>query len=278
MPPFAISKRPIFWRIAPVNAPGSCPKSSLSRRVSGKRAAVHRDERPRLARARVVDRLRHELLPGPRLPTDQDGHVGLGDLPDEAEDLPHLAALPDDVPERVLLLDLLPQARQERRLAARFDPPSDAQDQFLVVARLGQVVERSPADRLDRGVDRGVAGHHQDRQVGVDLPDGREERDAVQPLHAQVGEDEVERLRAEPVEGGVRALGAVHLEPLVAEEGPDADAKRLVVVHDQDLAFESHGLLLCPPLPYAASAGNVTVKRAPRPGSLSPNAPRGVMQ
>ena len=35
VPLSAISKRPIFWAIAPVNAPFSCPKSSLSRRSKG---------------------------------------------------------------------------------------------------------------------------------------------------------------------------------------------------------------------------------------------------
>ena len=52
MPPSASSKRPRFWRTAPVKAPFSWPNSSLSEQVLGQRTAVHLDPRPARARAR----------------------------------------------------------------------------------------------------------------------------------------------------------------------------------------------------------------------------------
>ncbi len=40
VPPWASSNRPFFWRSAPVNAPRSWPKSSVSSRCSGKAAQL----------------------------------------------------------------------------------------------------------------------------------------------------------------------------------------------------------------------------------------------
>ena len=72
MPPVAASSRPTFAWLAPVNAPRSWPKSSLSSRLSLKRGAVERQERLVGARRRAVDGLGQDLLAGAGLAEDED--------------------------------------------------------------------------------------------------------------------------------------------------------------------------------------------------------------
>ena len=57
----------------------------------------------------VVDRLRDELLAGPRLAADEDGRVGAGDLHHLFAHLPHRAARAEDVREVVALAQLVAQ-------------------------------------------------------------------------------------------------------------------------------------------------------------------------
>jgi hypothetical protein len=64
----------------------------------GERAAVHGEERVSAPRARVVEGARDEVLPGPGLPLDDDGHVVGGDLPDRLQHLHELARLSDHDP------------------------------------------------------------------------------------------------------------------------------------------------------------------------------------
>src|SRR5207249_4730426 len=67
----------------------------LDERV-GDRRAVDRLVRLRLARALVVDRGRHQLLPCAGLAADEDGLVSGGGAPDELVDLRHRARTADD--------------------------------------------------------------------------------------------------------------------------------------------------------------------------------------
>ena len=66
-------------RSAPVKAPRSWPKSWLSSRFCRCSAAVHDDERPVVARARLMDRFGGHVLAGARLALEQHGGLGGGD-------------------------------------------------------------------------------------------------------------------------------------------------------------------------------------------------------
>ena len=57
--------------VAPVKAPASWPNSSASIRVSGKRRAVHHDQRPVPARGQMVEALGDQLLAGAALADHQ---------------------------------------------------------------------------------------------------------------------------------------------------------------------------------------------------------------
>ena len=65
--------------------------------VLGHRAAVDRDERALLARARAMDRARHELLAGARFARDQHARVGARDHPRLLEAGLHRGAARDDL-------------------------------------------------------------------------------------------------------------------------------------------------------------------------------------
>src|SRR4051812_820597 len=77
----------------------------------GQRRAAHLDERLLRAQRPVVDRVRDQLLAGPRLAADQHGGIGAGDLRHLLEDLPHRAAGADELREVVALAQLLAQVR-----------------------------------------------------------------------------------------------------------------------------------------------------------------------
>src|SRR5208282_2639272 len=61
-------------------------------------AAVNGDQRVKLSRAGLMDRTRHQFLPGAALPRDQHGSVRGTNRLDGLEDLAHGAALANDVP------------------------------------------------------------------------------------------------------------------------------------------------------------------------------------
>ena len=91
VPPSACLKRPSRRATAPVKAPRSWPKSSLSRSDSREGGAVQADERRLGARAEAsVDGLGDELLAGPALAGDEDARLARADLGDELEDGLHL--------------------------------------------------------------------------------------------------------------------------------------------------------------------------------------------
>ncbi len=100
VPPRASSNRPTRSRTAPVNAPFTWPKSSLSRRSGRKRAAVHGDERPRAREGARVERARDDFLAGPALPGDEDGRVAPVERLDEVDDLAHRRRARDEAVRR----------------------------------------------------------------------------------------------------------------------------------------------------------------------------------
>ena len=73
-------------------------------KVLGDRRAVDRDEAPALARRKVVQRAREQLLAGPRLAEDQHRRGGRRDLLDGPADPLHLRVARDDAGHRRRLL------------------------------------------------------------------------------------------------------------------------------------------------------------------------------
>ena len=89
VPPSACSKRPDARCIAPVKAPFSCPKSSLSIRSRGIAAMFTATNGPLAPLSIVVEGARHEFLPGSGLAGDHDREVGLHQSREGTVDLLH---------------------------------------------------------------------------------------------------------------------------------------------------------------------------------------------
>ena len=124
VPPSASSKRPFLSRIAPVKAPFTWPNSSLSSSDSGSAPQLTGTNSLLGARPLVVDGGGHQLLARAALALDQDGHVDVGQVADQVEDLEHLGVAADDAGE---LLDLAhaPRQRALARQVAERDQDAD---------------------------------------------------------------------------------------------------------------------------------------------------------
>ncbi len=102
VPLSACSKRPMRRTSAPVKAPFSWPKSSLSSSVSGDGGAIDGDEGFLQPVAEAHEGAGDEFLAGAGFASDQDGDRLGGDAPDFLVDVLHAGRAPDD---RVALRD-----------------------------------------------------------------------------------------------------------------------------------------------------------------------------
>ena len=160
-------------------------------------AGVDGDERALRARRVRVDRARHQLLAGAALALDQDRRAARRRLDDQVEHLPHPRAAADDVGELVVaLLDVLPEVAVLVQQPPPLHRVADDDQHFVVLERLGDVVERAGLHRRDRALDRGVGGDDDDVQVLVDALQLVERGDAVEAGHHDVDDRGVERQRA----------------------------------------------------------------------------------
>jgi hypothetical protein len=189
-----------------------------------------------------VQRARDQALAGAGLAEDDDRRRRVGDAPDALAHRLDRGAVPDDA----RLGELRAQRGLERhRLAphAHLVERAPEEDRKLVLLeRLGQVVVRALADRLDRGVDRAVGGHDDHRAIGVHTARRRQQLEPVDLGHAQVGDDGVEAIarRRQPLHrlgarrqrhGVVAAIGepvgdgARHLQIVVDDQNARALAR-----------------------------------------------------
>src|ERR1051326_430866 len=161
---------PLRPAAAPVKAPFSWPKSSLSKGVAesapqltqmngnafqkrfGERAAVDADERLGGARALVMDRARDQFLPRAGLAFDQDRHVGFGDRMHQPKKLLHRFAPADHAGEAVLLRDRAPEPDVFSLQAHLLDGELGHADMALL--QLLQMVEQQARDLFANRIDR----------------------------------------------------------------------------------------------------------------------------
>jgi hypothetical protein len=98
VPPSASSMSPGFIPAAPVNAPRSCPNSSLSSTSRGSVAAVDGHEGLIPAGRAIVDRAGDQLPAGAALAEDQHRGLGRRDAVDHAEHVECMRALTMTMP------------------------------------------------------------------------------------------------------------------------------------------------------------------------------------
>ena len=175
--------------------------------------AVERDERLLSPAAELVQCLRDELLSRAALPLHQHGRVGGRDPCDHVVDRLHGWRGPDQGSE---VAEAAERAAQRFDLLPELTPADDVrQHRFETrdVDRLGQVVRGTAAERLDRGIDGGVAGD-QDDLGGDTAVDLSQELETAAVGQLQVDQRQVGGVLAQEGARFPQARGSVHREPL----------------------------------------------------------------
>ena len=223
VPPSAASNFPSRRAIAPVNAPFSCPKSSLS--TSSRESAAQFTLTSGFARRGllVVERVRDELLAGAALAAHQHGDVGVGDLVDGLEDALHRGASPDDLAgERAL--HLLEQAAVIALEPRVLHHAAHQHAQLVVVEGLRQIVGGAVLHRLHGDLLGAVGGDHDDGRIRIDAPRVLEHLHAVDVLHREVGDHHVEASRLDARAAPLRRSRPCRPRSLPWREGSAARA------------------------------------------------------
>ena len=193
MPVSACSNLPIRVVAAPVNAPRSWPKSSLSSSSAGSAAQLTLTN----GRLRRVERWwmarDDQLLADAALAADQHGDVAVGDLLDHRGDPAHLLAV---TPDRAILVvaQLLPEVEELGHEAVLLDRvldrnvERDLPETFRIV-RLDDVVGRAEADRFDDRRGLVPAREHDDLRLGAGGFERPQRGEAVETGHHDVEQD-----------------------------------------------------------------------------------------
>ncbi len=265
MPPDAVSKRPARRSVAPVKAPRSWPKSSLSRRSRGIAEQLSATNGP-LQRGGVdVGRARDELLAGAALAFDEDRRVALRDAADRLEDLLHRAAGADERDAGlVAAADLVADPTDRARQLVHLRGAGDERAHLVEVEGLGEVVEGAALHRLDR-VRHGVLRRDHDDDEPGDLRsrDPLQHVETAQVRHPDVENGDVDVAAGQGGEGVGAGRDGLDVVPGLRQGGAEHQPDRFFVVGDEDSCHDQIRPLV------ASATGRLTRKRVPRPGSLS---------
>src|SRR6059058_3372760 len=215
----------------------------------GERGAVLGEEGATRARAVIVDGAREELLARPGLALEQHRHPRLCRALGQEEGVLDGGALADDAVEAVALAQLAaeparlaPRGAQRAPVARRRPLELAAAERLAhhhrhgdeVLAVLDEVVARAELHRLDRHLLRAGAGDHDDRQVGIALPDLAQALEPVGVGQAVVEEDAVDLVGGQMLEAVAGRARDRHLERVAPRaERTREEAGRLGAILDQ---------------------------------------------
>ena len=195
VPPWASSNLPFLSRMAPVKEPRTCPKSSLSSRVSEREPQLILTKGPFLAVGVLVDIMGQHGLAGARFPGDQHRGHGVGDGVHQFQELVHLP-----VPEHQGLiqapgLEPLFQGVVRSPQLFLFQGVADGEFEAQIVDGLGDVVVGPQLDGLHGAGDVAVAGNENDRRIGSAAFQLLQQLEAVESGHLNIGEDQLIAVR-----------------------------------------------------------------------------------
>ncbi len=245
-------EEPALVRVGP--GEGAAPVAeelALEERV-GERAAVLRHEAALLARARIMDGARDEVLARAGLAGEQHRRVGLGDLLHHVEDALHGGARAHQLVEAVAALHLAAQvevlgaqalvgARERaRELRVLGGEPVGLERALHVEAQLVGVpglldvaVDVAFVHRVHDRVQVRVAGEHDAHGAGLDRDGALQELGAAHAGHHLVHDHERDFLALEDLDARAAVAGGEHAV-VVAEGELDRLEDRRLVVDDQD--------------------------------------------
>ena len=130
-------------------------------------------------------------------------------------------------------------ARALLRLGQR---AADDGDQLLQIERLRQVFVGAALGGADRGHERVLRAHDDDRQIGPQLLDPRQQIEGVLVRHHHVGDDEIAVALADPAPQRRGVAGRAHLVAGARQRLVEHGADRRIVVGDQNVS-RWHGVL-----------------------------------
>ena len=236
---FVEKQRPAFGLLEAANRPRGgagegallMPEQFAFDEVARDRGHVDRDEWAALALAVIVQRPRDQLLAGPGFAGNHHAQVGLHQTREHPKNVLHGGRAADDrhrLGRRVVVRLLAPALGLGER------PPDDS-DQFAQVEWLWQVLVSATLGGLDRGHERVLGAHDDDRQVGPHPLDAREQIEGVVVRHHDVGDHEVAFARRHPAPQPGDRAGRAHLVAGPGQRLVQYGANPSIVVGDQYL-------------------------------------------
>ncbi len=181
-----------------------------------------------------MERLGDQLLAGSALSLDEDGGAGGSNLRHQVEDAQHRLAFADDIFKVVALLQRAFELNILFFRAVPRDRGADIGQKLFIVPGLLDEVLRPAIHGVDHVADRSIGGDHDDRQVGLALPDAGQDLQAVLARQSQIQQDQVVGSGIDASEPGLTLRGRVHHIAFEQEQRLQRFANRRFVVDDQN--------------------------------------------
>ena len=208
--------------------------------LGGDCRTIDLDEGSRGAWVQRVNRARDQLLAGAVFSRDQDSRGGRGDLFDQPDDVPNRFARPDDL---VLRADFLlePHVFGDQHDVLQRVP--QRQQNTIGIEGFFEEIVRAELGCFDGGLDRAMAGDHDDLRLWVQLPHALQRLQPVHSFHLHVEEHEVRLEVGIDADRFVTRRAGLYLDFLVLEDLFQRLADPLFIVDDHHAAG-THGPVL----------------------------------
>ena len=190
VPRCAISNLPGLRATAPVNAPFSWPKSSVSSSVSGIAAQLIATNGASARGLSACSERANSSLPVPLSPSSSTVVSVAAARCSDANTLRSDGSSPTSCGAPRRTRQLLLQQQVLGHHPPLLERARDEQQQMIGIDRLGEEVDRAFLHRGDGVLDAAVGGHHDDRHVGVDSFGGAEHAEAVALRQPQIRQHE----------------------------------------------------------------------------------------
>ena len=188
VPRCASSNLPGLRAAAPVNAPFSWPKSSVSSRFSGIAAQLMATNGPSARGLSACSARANSSLPVPLSPSSSTVVSVAGRALQRDRHLLQPRILADDLRRAAARGELLLEQDVLGRQPALRERALDHQQQMIGIDRLGEKVERAFLHRRDGVLDAAEGRHHDDGQFGIELLGGAQHAEAVAVRQPEVGQ------------------------------------------------------------------------------------------
>ena len=238
VPPWACSKQPGRVPTAPVNAPRSWPKTSLSIRVSGIAAALTATKGRSERALSLMDGPSHEFLAGAAFARDDHRNIPARNHLDQVEDFAHGFARADEVSEQAFGLDV---GGETSGFSTKLDFPLGIIQQGFELCEvgdgLGQEIPGALLDGLDSHVDAAARCNQQDGPLRVACFQIAKQFESGDFRHDDIADHDVGIMTVHQLLGFSRVCRLQNVESPALQENIERLEHRRIVVNDKNLSF-----------------------------------------